>query len=706
MGSHASSTKRVACVGKDDERYVDRLVRGLELRGLSAKHLSLPALRMAPRPPDITVLVGNAVDDGGAAVLVTLGQERGPFVAVMPSGALSARLEARQRGVHVVPRKDDGAETAALIAKLLADLTSGAIGSPMSAPPPPKAVPLDALDWDEDEPETQNQPQAVPWRPGAGRGISKVPPPKPGRTTLPGGVSFPPEMLRVADVAPLALEDVTRPDAKPLRPDVHKAVTKPHAIDPRVHEAETRPIQAPDDPGLGDDDDTVAAGYETLQDLKGELERALEEGLAPSDDPDATSPQRAWRPPGAPGAADVTSKEAPIDDADAILGLAPEMPQPARPPPLPRVQPSPRPSPAAPAPIAPARLHEPTPSPIAPAAPVEPGPSPVAAAAIPPASLPMPGAPLAAIPPATLPAAPESRPALAPSAQPPAAPPTAAATPLAHASDPGVPLAPSTLPPVAPPMAPVPDAPAVPVAHATPAPPKKRGGLSIALLAIGCLAPLVVTSAGAIGYLYVLRARDAEPAPVVTTAAPQPAPPLASPSTAEPAAPVALVAPPAPEPAEQPAVAAPPAEEPVAAAPPAEEPVAAAPPAEPVAPPTAAAGGSEDVAALVREGERALTARRYDDARAAFARAVAADDASAEAHAGLAQVAIATNDGATALAHADRVVRLRRLRSSSHVLLGDARRANGDPGGARRAWQRALTIDANDEEAQARLAGP
>ncbi|MCZ7679863.1 MAG: hypothetical protein M5U28_14300 [Sandaracinaceae bacterium] len=186
MGSHAPSTKRVACVGKDDDRYVDRLVRGLELRGLSAKHLSLPALRMAPRPPDITVLVGNAVDDGGAAVLATLGQERGPFVAVMPAGALSARLEARQRGVHVVPRKDDGSETAALIAKLLVDLTSGTIGSPMSAPPPPKPVAVDGLDWDEDEPETKNQPQAVPWRSGAGRGISKVPPPKPGRTTLPG----------------------------------------------------------------------------------------------------------------------------------------------------------------------------------------------------------------------------------------------------------------------------------------------------------------------------------------------------------------------------------------------------------------------------------------------------------------------------------------------------------------------------------------
>jgi len=35
--------------------------------------------------------------------------------------------------------------------------------------------------------------------------------------------------------------------------------------------------------------------------------------------------------------------------------------------------------------------------------------------------------------------------------------------------------------------------------------------------------------------------------------------------------------------------------------------------------------------------------------------------------------------------------------------VGDARRASGDLGGARRAWERALEVDPNDRTAQRRL---
>ncbi|HEY8427440.1 MAG TPA: hypothetical protein VIL20_03665, partial [Sandaracinaceae bacterium] len=294
MSEKAPNAKRIACVGKDDERFIDRLVRGLELRGLRARHLSLPALRMAPRPPDLTVLIGNAVDDGGAAVLATLGPERGPYAAVMPSGALAARLEARQRGLHVVPRKEDGSETAGLIAKLLADLASGSVAP--SAPSAPAPVALDGLDWDEDERETVSEPQAVPWRAGAGRGVAKPPPnpAAPPRTTLPGGVSFPPPPARspkelarttpakalelahpsLAEPGGAALDDVTVPGGAPLLRTEDA---------PSVHDAETREVALPPDR----DESTLASasGERTLDDPKGALELALGMNAAESAQP-------------------------------------------------------------------------------------------------------------------------------------------------------------------------------------------------------------------------------------------------------------------------------------------------------------------------------------------------------------------------------------------------------------------------------------
>ena len=84
------NAKRIACVGEDDPTYVAQIVRGLEQLGMTARHMSAFSLRLAPRPPDLTVLLGSAVKDGGAEVVDQLGKNRGPFAVVMGPGGLAA----------------------------------------------------------------------------------------------------------------------------------------------------------------------------------------------------------------------------------------------------------------------------------------------------------------------------------------------------------------------------------------------------------------------------------------------------------------------------------------------------------------------------------------------------------------------------------------------------------------------------------------
>jgi tetratricopeptide (TPR) repeat protein len=68
-----------------------------------------------------------------------------------------------------------------------------------------------------------------------------------------------------------------------------------------------------------------------------------------------------------------------------------------------------------------------------------------------------------------------------------------------------------------------------------------------------------------------------------------------------------------------------------------------------------------------------------------------------------AAVHLAAGRNAEAVTAAEAAARKRPRRSAYHVLVGDARRANGDLGGARRAWERALEVDPNDRTAQRRL---
>ncbi|HEY8428654.1 MAG TPA: tetratricopeptide repeat protein, partial [Sandaracinaceae bacterium] len=256
------------------------------------------------------------------------------------------------------------------------------------------------------------------------------------------------------------------------------------------------------------------------------------------------------------------------------------------------------------------------------------------------------------------------------------------APPLPSSFEPGGHAPPATNVPGAAASAPAPIAPAPAAAVPTNPTKKKRSGLLLLFVVVlGAAIGLGILGAGA---AYVLLVRNAEN---------EVAPAVASTRPAIPSAPAV----------EPPATGEPGTAQPTAAAAPAPQAAPAPPPAPaPQATPTAAAT-SGDPSELVRRGESALRLRRYDEARAAFAGALAIDDANADAHAGMAQVALATGDAESALRHAERVVQLRRMRAGSHVLLGDARRASGDIAGARRAYLRALSLDEDHADARARL---
>lgn len=279
------TAKRIACVGEDDPTYITELVRGLEQRGMTARHMSVFSLRLAPRPPDLTVLFGSAAKDGGVEMVTQLGEQRGPFAIVMAKGALAARLEARQRGLHVLPRAERGEEMAPLVAKLLAEIEGGATATTPPIPiPSPSPIALDGLDWDDEhdaltvntalpidaalpEPDAPVSSSAKTVKPAA---------PRPPRSTLIGGFpNFPKPKRPPGAIDPARAPDETaakpetRADAKPKEPpppkpippapplifdeatevgaDVHSAVTRPHTIDPTSSgEGETKALIAPE----------------------------------------------------------------------------------------------------------------------------------------------------------------------------------------------------------------------------------------------------------------------------------------------------------------------------------------------------------------------------------------------------------------------------------------------------------------------------
>lgn len=382
----------MAFVGQDDPTFVDDVRRELEGLGVRSRVLGVSSLKIAARAPDLTVMFGDAAEDGGVAVLEEVGAERGPFAIIVPHGKLAARLEARQRGVEIVPRKESGGEVAADILRILDKLGEGEaapatvpvenllrtaaselakrtgapslaqikvrpgdeakarqlldrfvgdIASLTEAGPGPaqQSAGLEGLDWDDDPETVEKRDAAV----AAWRDEQRPKPPRPPnaaarmpgqRSTLPGGISRFPAAAAVLAAAPE--EDVTDPQQAPLQIDaVHEAVTRPHEL-PEVKLAlddATKPAPFPSDD-------------ETIDSVASEL-------LAASmNDPDTTSPHRpvALRPPGYGEAdADTTSRQ----EAIAPPPPAPSVPS-DPPPPVAQATPPPIPAPAPVAAVAPA----------------------------------------------------------------------------------------------------------------------------------------------------------------------------------------------------------------------------------------------------------------------------------------------------------------------------------------------------------------
>ena len=123
--------KRVAIVG-DDKLFVDLLGSALGERGVSARGLTSTALRIAPRAPDLTLLIGEHAKDGGAAVIEAVGATRGPFAVVVEQGDLSARIEARRRGVAIIAKSATAPEIADEVTRLVSGQATDGAGTPMT----------------------------------------------------------------------------------------------------------------------------------------------------------------------------------------------------------------------------------------------------------------------------------------------------------------------------------------------------------------------------------------------------------------------------------------------------------------------------------------------------------------------------------------------------------------------------------------------
>lgn len=100
---------------------------------------------------------------------------------------------------------------------------------------------------------------------------------------------------------------------------------------------------------------------------------------------------------------------------------------------------------------------------------------------------------------------------------------------------------------------------------------------------------------------------------------------------------------------------------------------------------------------LIRHGQLAL-------AEATLDRAWELDPKNPQAMAGYATLYVAKKDGERAAKWAKKAVRKRSRRAEYHILYGDALQLEGDTDAARKAWQKALSIEPNNKAARARLA--
>ena len=138
-----------------------------------------------------------------------------------------------------------------------------------------------------------------------------------------------------------------------------------------------------------------------------------------------------------------------------------------------------------------------------------------------------------------------------------------------------------------------------------------------------------------------------------------------------------------------------------------------APEAPPPPPPPQLAASAPPVASdlaehtpdeLVARGQVLARRGEHEAAREAFLAAAELDPADPHAPAGLARLALATDQPEDAVHWAERAVALRRRRAVYHVLLGDACERAGDHQRAVAEWQLALELEPDHTEAQQRLA--
>lgn len=715
----SSTAQRVAIVGDDDPTFVEDLRAALQGAGIRSRVLTVSTLKKVARTPDLTLILGDAVQDGGIAVVDAVGEERGPFAVVLAAGSLSVRLEARTRGLLVIPRPDDGAALGRDVERMLdsgGSATDVTTGSPRMAMNP--GAPVADLGWEDDsetiqhvEPEVakpgdadrDSLPEIGSGPSGLGRtfpqremgyrttlqglspgdqdvtvaasestteelkerssrpGEQRSTQPESRRSTKPDpSRSTQPESRRSTkpdpgNAAPHR-ERSTRPESRGrnTRPGRRKALPEAETrmvADPLAAlEAKTK-MQPPPGPPSSETrvvpDPTAPLYEETTRHAP--YTKRLADAV---DDPDATAPHRAL------GARKPTARQS------ERPSRRPAKPASELPPSTSPKRPSTPPRRSQPPPRGVSEVEQPDTAQLASPRRVGPPSAPSAPSAPPIPLLPKPPQPVDAR---------YSKPP--PPAKPPAR--KASVKPAAEEESESVPipLLPkrATAAPVPVLPAPEPTAEAIANAVAEPVPPpRSRWPIAVAaLLLLGSLA-----GAGA----WLMRPMASSPAPAVGAADPRPV-----------GAPIAEVpGQPAPPDTDEPT----PSDEPRAPqanAPETNAPETNAPepdgPAEPV-----------DVATALRDGRRHLRARRWDTAREVFGRALSQGE-NPDAHEGLAQVALAQENAAEALEHAEAAVRLRRTRARYHRLLGDARRLGGDEPGARRAYERAVSLDPEDEAA-------
>ncbi|MFK7988353.1 MAG: tetratricopeptide repeat protein [Sandaracinaceae bacterium] len=743
--AETSAAQRVAIVGDDDPTFVEDLRAALQGAGMRSRVLTVSSLKSVTRAPDLTLILGDAAKDGGLAVVDAIGEERGPFAVVLAAGSLSVRLEARTRGLSVIPRPDDGTALGREVERALdsaGSATDVTTSAPRMAMNP--GAPVADLDWEDDSETIQHvEAEAAPTEdvatereslPEIGAGPSGLGRTFPRReigyrTTLQG---LSPGDQDVTVAAPEATTEAlkerasqpgeerstqpesrrstkpdprkTKPDAPPkaapaTRPsqDLRRRSTRPESRRRRSTrpgrrlaqpgaarpEAETRMVPDPMGPheaktkmqappaGPSSEtrvvpDPTAPLYEEPTRHAPSDYTKRLAEAV---DDPDATAPHRPV------SAREPTSH--PSEQPTAEAPSASELPQRAAP-----KRPSTPPRRSQPPPRGVQALEE------GEATSGQPDTAQLASPrrAAPPSSPSAPSAP----PIPLLPKPPQPVDAGYSKPPPPAKPPRRPRPALTEESDTGAPI------PLLRPSASLPAAEAAPRPEPASAPPRTARWpiWTAALLVLGSLAGAVTwvmlpsmtgtSDTPTIGAPSPIDARQAEAVGAPTVGSTDAVPVTEAPEATQPEA----TQPEATQPeATQPEATQPEATQPEATQPEATQPEATQPEEAPV-----------DVPAALREGRRHTRGRRWDQARAAFERALTQGE-NPDAHEGLAQVALAQENAAEALRHAEEAVRLRRTRARYHRLLGDARRLGGDEPGARRAYERAVSLDPEDEAA-------